>query len=73
MEPSLDRNENTCDEGEAKEEDYSCFTLVSFDSEDELITDALEKTDSEKPINMVKQTGLKQTSARTEGQPSTSG
>ena len=71
---SSDRNGNTCDEGEVKDEDYSYFTLVSFDSEDELITDALEKTDAEKPVlvNTTKE-AVPQTCARTDGQQSSSG
>lgn len=42
--------ETTCDEGDGKEEDCSCFTLVSFDPDDDIISEVLEKTDSEKPV-----------------------
>ena len=42
--------ETTCDEGDSKEEDCSCFTLVSFDPDDDIIYEVLEKTDSEKPV-----------------------
>lgn len=67
---SMESNENTCDEGDLKEEDCSCFTLVSFDPDDELITEVLEKTDTEKPV---RGTNFGQTPARTRGQKSNTG
>ena len=48
---SYESSETAGDDGEMKEEDCSCFTLVSFDPDDDIITDVLEKTDPEKPVD----------------------
>ena len=65
--------ESTCDEGDLKEEDCSCFTLVSFDPEDDIIADVLEKSNSEKHVGVNSETDFIQTPAQTENRESNIG